>query len=74
VFFWQVTDGAVDSWPVLAKMEDAEDWDRHEMTATEFLYRILTDPRSGPTPWPSTCPSRSSSLPEQPVTERRDLL
>ncbi|MGP4083493.1 hypothetical protein [Streptomyces sp. KR55] len=25
-------------------MEDAEDWDRYEMTATEFLYRILTDP------------------------------
>jgi hypothetical protein len=43
-FFWQVTDSAVDTWPVLAKMEDAEDWDRYEMTATEFLYRILTDP------------------------------
>ncbi|MGW9029393.1 SMI1/KNR4 family protein [Streptomyces sp. NPDC055722] len=43
-FFWQVTDGAVDAWPVLAKMEDAEEWDRYEMSATEFLYRILTDP------------------------------
>ncbi|MFG2353686.1 hypothetical protein [Streptomyces sp. NPDC048521] len=43
-FYWQVTDGPVDAWPVLAKMEDAEDWDRYEMTATEFLYRILTDP------------------------------
>jgi hypothetical protein len=42
-FFWQVTDGTTDTWPVLAKMEDAEDWDRYEMTATEFLYRILTD-------------------------------
>jgi hypothetical protein len=48
MFFWQVTDGAVDSWPVLAKMEDAEDWDRHETTATKFLYRILTDPRFRP--------------------------
>ncbi|MFF4353113.1 SMI1/KNR4 family protein [Streptomyces sp. NPDC001530] len=48
MFFWQVTDGAVDAWPVLAKMEDAEDWDRYEMTATEFLYRILTDPRFWP--------------------------
>jgi hypothetical protein len=34
----------VDAWPVFAKMEDSEDWDRYEMTATEFLYRILTDP------------------------------
>ncbi|MFF8972234.1 hypothetical protein [Streptomyces sp. NPDC014995] len=44
MFFWQVTDGAVDAWPVLARMEDAEEWDRYEMPATEFLYRILTDP------------------------------
>jgi hypothetical protein len=43
-YYWQVTDGPVDAWPVLAKMEDAEDWDRYEMCATEFLYRILTDP------------------------------
>ncbi|WP_327137418.1 SMI1/KNR4 family protein [Streptomyces sp. NBC_01340] len=44
MFFWQVTDGAVDTWPGLAKMKDSEYWHRYEMTATEFLYRILTDP------------------------------
>lgn len=44
MFFWQVTDGAVDAWPVLARMEDAEEWNRYEMTVAEFLYRILTDP------------------------------
>ncbi|MFF3463903.1 hypothetical protein ACWCQN_39705 [Streptomyces sp. NPDC001984] len=38
----------MDACPVLAKMEDAENWDRYEMTATEFLYRILTDPRFWP--------------------------
>lgn len=43
-FYWQVTDGPIDAWPVLAKMEDSENWHRYEMTATEFLYRILTDP------------------------------
>ncbi|MFF3871372.1 hypothetical protein [Streptomyces sp. NPDC001978] len=47
-FFWQVTDGAVDAWPVLAKSKDSEYWHRYEMTATEFLYRILTDPRFRP--------------------------
>lgn len=44
MFFWQVTDGPVDAWPILASMEDAENWHRYEMTTTEFLYRILTDP------------------------------
>jgi hypothetical protein len=43
-FFWQVTDGAVDAWPVLAMQVDIQEWNRYEMTATEFLYRILTDP------------------------------
>jgi hypothetical protein len=57
MFFWQVTDGVVDSWPVLAKMEDAEEWDRYEMPAAEFLYRILTDPGF----WPC---SMAQSVPE----------
>ncbi|MFI9605018.1 SMI1/KNR4 family protein [Streptomyces sp. NPDC052043] len=44
-FFWQVTDGPVDAWPVLAMQVDTEKaWHRYEMTATEFLYRIFTDP------------------------------
>ncbi|MER6571543.1 hypothetical protein ABT288_36550 [Streptomyces sp. NPDC001093] len=38
------SDGPVDAWPVLAKMEAAKEWDRYEMSATEFLYRILTGP------------------------------
>lgn len=44
IFFWQVTGGPVDAWPVVASMEDAEELDRYEMTATEFLYQVLTDP------------------------------
>ncbi len=44
LFFWQVTGGPVDAWPVVASMEDAEGLHRYEMTATEFLYRVLTDP------------------------------
>ncbi|MFF3878854.1 SMI1/KNR4 family protein [Streptomyces sp. NPDC001978] len=44
MFFWHVTDGAVNAWPVLAKAKDSEYWHRYEMTATEFLYRTLTDP------------------------------
>ncbi|GGJ42298.1 hypothetical protein GCM10010121_061760 [Streptomyces brasiliensis] len=48
-FYWQVTDGPVDAWPVLAMQVDYEDgWHRYEMTATEFLYRILTDPEFQP--------------------------
>jgi hypothetical protein len=43
-FFWQVTDGPADAWPVLAVQVDTLEWHRYEMTATEFLYRILTDP------------------------------
>ncbi|MBW8707096.1 hypothetical protein MBT84_46445 [Streptomyces sp. MBT84] len=42
-FFWQVTDGTVDEWPVLAMQVDVQEWSRYEMTATEFLHRILTD-------------------------------
>ncbi|WP_262505366.1 SMI1/KNR4 family protein [Streptomyces sp. TRM68367] len=60
MFFWQVTDGAGGRMAVLAKMKDSEYWHRYEMTATEFLYRILTDPLFRPIP----CPSRSSSPPE----------
>lgn len=44
LYFWQVTEGPADAWPVIASMEDAENRPRYEMTATEFLYRILTDP------------------------------
>lgn len=47
-YFWQVTDGPVDTWPVLATTEDADGWNRYEMTATEFLFRILTDPAFRP--------------------------
>ncbi|MFJ2960181.1 SMI1/KNR4 family protein [Streptomyces sp. NPDC087270] len=43
LFFWQV-DGEPDSWPVIASMEDADELDRYDMTTTQFLYRILTDP------------------------------
>ncbi|MFG2302481.1 hypothetical protein [Actinacidiphila glaucinigra] len=42
--FWQVTDGAVDAWPVLTMQVDTWEWNRYEMTATELLYRILTEP------------------------------
>lgn len=49
VYFWQVTGGPVDAWPVVASMEDAEATRRYETTATEFLHRVLTDP--GFRPW-----------------------
>jgi hypothetical protein len=44
LYFWQVTGGPVDAWPVVAVMEDAQKPHTYEMTATEFLYRVLTDP------------------------------
>ncbi|MCX5092412.1 hypothetical protein OOK36_26750 [Streptomyces sp. NBC_00365] len=34
----------MDAWPVLAMQVDIQEWNRYEMTATGFLYRILTDP------------------------------
>ncbi|MFD8079061.1 SMI1/KNR4 family protein [Streptomyces sp. NPDC059718] len=43
-FFWQVTGGAVDAWPVLTMQVDTWEWNRFEMTAAELLYRILTEP------------------------------
>ncbi|MBY8880314.1 SMI1/KNR4 family protein [Actinacidiphila acidipaludis] len=49
LYFWQVTGGPADAWPVVAAMEDAEDTARYEMTATGFLFRVLTDP--GFRPW-----------------------
>lgn len=57
-FFWQVTDGPADAWPVLAVQVDTLEWKRYEMTATEFLYRILTEPGFY---WP---PSVAPAVPE----------
>ncbi|WUD70434.1 hypothetical protein OG937_01240 [Streptomyces sp. NBC_00510] len=34
----------MDAWPVLTMQVDTWEWNRYEMTATEFLYRILTEP------------------------------
>jgi hypothetical protein len=64
-FFWQVTDGAVDAWPVLAMQVDIQEWNRYEMTATEFLYRILTDPGF----WPDSVPQAVSGPVAQTVPE-----
>lgn len=50
-FFW-LADAAADpdAWPVLAKGElvPDEEWYRYEMTASELVYRIVTDPEFDP--------------------------
>ncbi|MEU0187081.1 hypothetical protein ABZ312_38905 [Streptomyces sp. NPDC006207] len=58
-FFWQVTDGAVNAWPVLTMQVDTWEWNRYEMTATELLYRILTERGFWP---PSAAPADSGPM------------
>ncbi|MEU4034345.1 SMI1/KNR4 family protein [Streptomyces collinus] len=66
-FFWQVTDGPVDAWPVLAVQVDTMEWNRYEMTATQFLYRFLTDP--GFSFWPYSVAEAMSGTVAQGVPE-----
>ncbi|MGW3244892.1 hypothetical protein [Streptomyces sp. NPDC001070] len=47
----------MDAWPVLTMQVDTWEWNRYEMTATELLYRILTDPGF----WPD---SLAQAMPE----------
>lgn len=45
-FYW-LADAAVDpaKWPVLAKgdVDGPEEWERFDVTASEFVYRVLTE-------------------------------
>jgi hypothetical protein len=46
-FFW-LADAAVDpdEWPILARYDMSldQEWDRYEMSVSEFVYRVIADP------------------------------
>jgi SUKH superfamily protein len=50
-FFWLAdAEKDPDKWPILAREEmiPDEEWSRYEMTASELVYRMITDPESYP--------------------------
>ncbi|MFD7998830.1 SMI1/KNR4 family protein [Streptomyces mirabilis] len=44
-FFWQVTDGAVDAWPVLAMQVDSQEWNRGRHGRSEGCRPTMTRER-----------------------------
>lgn len=44
-FYWLTEGTDPDRWPILATEDDFSSWVRFDGTVTEFLYRVLTDPR-----------------------------
>ncbi|MFE5854321.1 hypothetical protein ACFQ61_14050 [Streptomyces sp. NPDC056500] len=47
--FWLADAGSPDEWPTLAMWPDAEagDWSRFDMSASEFMGRVILDPEFG---------------------------
>lgn len=46
-FFWLVDAGVnPNEWPIIARhdMSLDEEWDRYEMSVSEFVYRVIADP------------------------------
>jgi hypothetical protein len=44
-YYWLVNESVDPSaWPVMARTDPLEPFQRFEMTASEFLFRVLTDP------------------------------
>jgi hypothetical protein len=65
-FFWLAdAEEDPDSWPVLATEEVIlnTEWDTHRLSASEFVYRMVTDPESEPL---------SMLRPQLPPTFERD--
>ncbi|MFF2774415.1 SMI1/KNR4 family protein [Streptomyces sp. NPDC058052] len=43
-FYWLTEGNDPDRWPILATEDDFASWQRFDVTLTEFLHRVLTDP------------------------------
>ncbi|WP_437107722.1 hypothetical protein [Streptomyces sp. enrichment culture] len=43
-FYWLTGDPDPDRWPVLAREDVPDSWERFDGTAAEFVHRMLTDP------------------------------
>jgi hypothetical protein len=41
-FYWLADSGNPDAWPIIARYVDS-DWNRFDMSTSEFIVRILTD-------------------------------
>ncbi|MGW5425741.1 hypothetical protein ACWET9_00775 [Streptomyces sp. NPDC004059] len=46
-FHWLADSGDPNEWPVIARFVDS-DWDRFDISTTEFVVRVLTDPEFRP--------------------------
>lgn len=43
-FCWLVEDSDPEQWPVFARVDSLDPWERFDCTCAEFIYRMLTDP------------------------------
>ncbi|WP_329491873.1 SMI1/KNR4 family protein [Kitasatospora sp. NBC_01246] len=44
-FCWHVADPDPEEWPVFARSDKWEPWERFDSSAAEFIHRMLTDPK-----------------------------
>ncbi|MFD9592373.1 SMI1/KNR4 family protein [Kitasatospora sp. NPDC059973] len=44
-FCWHVEDPDPEKWPIFARSDKWEPWERFDSSAAEFIHRMLTDPK-----------------------------